>query len=150
MAHEARRIIDLTTIEDEAPANCHLMPCRIEHKESTIKAKEYFWPTIRQLEVGGDDDQGRSKETHDSKEQNSSDDPILAASFRGRPLHGRRVKFPIGFQGHVVGKDPRSTTVPTKQFREFTYWNWDSLPDKDDEVIKALQWIKISKAIHDD
>lgn len=143
-------IIHLTTVKDSAPAQCHLMPCRIEHKELPIKAAEYFYPTIRQLESGGDDDQGRSKESHNSKEENSTANPILAASFRGRPLHGRKVAFPDGNQAHVVGKDPRSTSVPTKQFREFTYWNWDALPTSDDEVMKALQWLTISKAIHDD
>lgn len=144
-------IIDLRTIGDNSFAQCHLMPCRIEHQELSVKATEYFHPTIRLLGAGDDDnDQGRNKETYDSKEANGNDDPILAASFRGRPLHGRKVTLPDGFRGHVVGKDPRSILIPTKKFREFTYWNWDALPRKEDEIIKSLQWIEISKAIHDD
>lgn len=139
---------------------CHLLPCRIEHKGLEVKAKEYFWPTVRELKIGGDDDQGRKvkheqllDETNNTKEQ-----PILTASFRGRPLQGRHLKLPDGFAGHVLDKPggnaafgklgAKSATI-AKHFDTFTYWNWDELPSKDDSVVKALGWLNVAKAIHE-
>lgn len=104
---------------------CHLMPCRIESDGSHVKAQEYFWPTIRPVETGL---------VHGEKS-------LLTASFRGRPLQGRKLSIPKGYKACVIGKK--------KIFNEFTYWNWDELPNETDSVVKALQWIDIAKAIHD-
>uniref|UniRef100_A0A6G1SCK1 Ribonuclease H2 subunit C n=1 Tax=Aceria tosichella TaxID=561515 RepID=A0A6G1SCK1_9ACAR len=159
------REIDLALGPDETldkdRATCHLMPCSIEHKELNVKAREYFWPTIRELKMGGDDEQGRSSKHDKSIGEDDSKDPILLASFRGRPLQGRRVQVPAGYIGHIINKEPssasgtgpgknqRETAKIKKHFSEFTYWNWDELPSKSDTVIKALNWLQVAKAIHD-
>lgn len=128
---------------------CHLLPCRIDHDQATVKAEEYFWPTIRNLESGGDNDLGRiDKDIKDSlnAQKSAGKNPILTASFRGRPLQGRKVEIPAGYKGHVIIDKPKQS----KRIDEFTYWNWDELPRDTDVVVKALQWIKIAEAIHDD
>lgn len=127
-------------------AVCHLMPCRIESNQKRIRAKEYFWPTIRKLEDGKDNDEGRSEsENFRDPNENTETDPILVASFRGRPLQGRKIKLPDGFRGHVRDNDSDNCL----QFNEFTYWNWDEIPKQNDTVLKALQWLDIAKAIHE-
>lgn len=139
-------------------AICHLMPCSIEHKQTNVRAREYFWPTVRQLEVGGDDDQGRTTKHSKSIGDDNIEDPILVASFRGRPLQGRLVKIPDGYRGHMLSKQDKSHANNNKannglkvkkHFDEFTYWNWDQLPSKNDAVVKAMGWLRISKSIHD-
>lgn len=144
----SEKIFKLACDEDKSDrkAQCHLMPCRIEYNDSTIKAKEYFWPTIRFLKAGGDEEQGREKSLPEIKDD--PDSPTLTSSFRGRPLQGRKIVLPEGYKGHIVPKSSKSNVEATKNFDEFTYWNWDQLPNNDDAVVKALQWINISKAIH--
>jgi hypothetical protein len=162
MAAPTSRVIDLAVGADESEATCHLMPCSIEHNKLEVKAREYFWPTVRELKMGGDDEQGRSLKHDKSIGESNAKDPILLASFRGRPLQGRRVQVPEGFLGHVISKEPPAQSVGAntskgpsseprikKHFREFTYWNWDELPDKNDTVVRALNWLQLAKAIHD-
>lgn len=148
----ASKEINLTNC-DQNEAQCHLMPCRIEHNNIDIKAREYFWPTIRTIQPGGDDEQGREEKHNVSLVNDDPNNPTLTASFRGRPLQGRKIKLPDGFKGYAVGKSTTTTTNTkgadkTKVFDEFTYWNWDELPGKQDAVVKALDWINLSKAIH--
>lgn len=128
-------------------ARCHLMPCRIEHKESTVKAREYFWPTIKELKEGGDEEMGREESTKakiDISGEINQASPILTASFRGRPLQGMKLKVPAGYRGCLLVDGQCK-----KEFNNFSYWNWDELPNNDDTVVKALSWINISQAIHE-
>lgn len=134
--------INLKAKDRDEAAQCHLMPCRIERNKSTVKAKEYFWPTIKQLKEGGDEEMGRGK-TELAGETNQGS-PIMTASFRGRPLQGRKLQVPSDYKGYLL-IEGRSK----KEFNEFTYWNWDELPSNNDTVVKALNWINISKAIHE-
>lgn len=128
---------------------CHLMPCKIDYNKPTVKAKEYFWPTIQVLRKGGDEEQGRIKSDDSHAPENSPENPIYTASFRGRPLQGRKIKLPEDYKGCIVPKEAKmANNGSSNEFNEFTYWNWDELPSDNDAVVKALQWINISKAIH--
>lgn len=148
------RTIDLGgSVRDGESAQCHLMPCRIEHNGLYVKSKEYFWPTIKPLKAGGDEEQGREKSHSDlsAKSNQDPDNPILTASFRGRPLQGRKIELPEGYKGFVVsGQTSKGSDnkIPNKSFEQFTYWNWDELPSGEDTAVKALQWINIANAIH--
>jgi len=144
------RPLDLSTRNE--CQQCHLLPCRIEYDKQTVKAKEYFWPTIRVLEPGSDIEQGRDSSTAGpSMGVKNPENPILTASFRGRPLQGREVRMPEGYRGYVVDKALQSRgTAATRGFDKFTYWNWDQIPGEEDPVVKAVQWIDISNAIHSD
>ena len=151
--------MDFAICDKSPEATCHLLPCRIEHKDLRVKSREYFWPTVKELKLGGDDDEGR-KLKHDqliNSTNNSQEQPILTASFRGKPFQGKCVKLPEGYSGHVVSKhsdvpknlsSTKSTQIK-KHFNEFTYWNWDELPSKEDTVVKGIGWIKIAQTLHD-
>lgn len=140
------REIILRRYDSDGLAKCHLMPCRIEYNKQTVKAVEYFEPTIKELKAGGDDELGREKLHHrkgDESGQSEDKNPILTASFRGRPLQGRKLPLPDSYRGFLLFNG-----VTKKEFKEFTYWNWDEIPGDSDTVVKALGWINISKAIH--
>lgn len=142
----------LNFIDSSELEQCHLMPCRIEHDKTTANAKEYFLPTIREMIVGGDEDQGRErKNVSDAiteQQKNDIKNPILTASFRGRPLQGKKVDLPEGYKGQVIINNSDKTKT-IKGFKDFYYWNWDEIPSKDDKVVKALQWIELAKVMHD-
>lgn len=125
------------TLKEDTVLQCHLMPCLIDYDNSkSVKAKEYFWPTIKLLKRGSDDEKQSRGES-------------LTASFRGRPLQGRKVGLPDNYEGFVINKDSKLKERSSMgKFKEFTYWNWDEIPSNEDSVMKALQWINISKAIH--
>lgn len=124
--------------------NCHLMPCRIEEKHNMqIKAKEYFYPTIRVLE-NDDDDYKSGRQAAANSVKNEDKKTILQASFRGRPLQGREMTLPHDYCGHIL-----TGNKSTNKFSTFTYWNWDEIPNDRDVVAKAFQWIDIANAIHD-
>ncbi|KAG9509973.1 Notchless protein-like 1, partial [Fragariocoptes setiger] len=100
------------------PAECHLIPCKIDSDCETAKVSTYFSPTIR------------SDSTPNTSEQ------FKTASFRGRPLQGRSVKLPNGYVGSILAS-PRTvsgitTRKAVKKFDEFTYWNWDAVPKSQD------------------
>lgn len=147
-----------SVVDGQPGAVCHLLPCRIEHNETEVRAKEYFWPTIRALKKGGDNEQGRKRTMEQTGDQTSqtSKQPTLIASFRGRPLQGQCINLPSGFSGYVINRPAkrvhnsvsRSEKI-AKNFDQFTYWNWDELPERSDSVVGALGWLDIAKAIHE-
>lgn len=32
-------------------------------------------------------------------------------------------------------------------FKDFVYWNWDKKPSKNDNIVKAMDWIDIAEAV---
>lgn len=146
-------VIDLSL--DRETAKCHLMPCKIESDDVKVaRIKEYFWPTIRLMEPDGDHAEGRTEEENVTTKNKNG--PILGASFRGRPLHGNVIKLPEGYTANIVTRSAKdknlvkSVTKKTavKKLDEFTYWHWDQIPSNDDDIVKALKWLEVSKAIH--
>nr|XP_018912765.1 PREDICTED: uncharacterized protein LOC109041060 [Bemisia tabaci] len=76
-------------------------------------------------------------------------------SFRGRPFSGKVINLPDSHCGVVFLETlkPKSLKAERKfhairNFRSFTYWNWDKLPSKNDPLMSALDWLDISEAIH--
>lgn len=147
--------VKLTGLQEAA--HCHLMPCKIgatSTETAEAKAREYFWPTVRELktfEENDDYDLGRAepREIEQKAHDDDKEKPILVASFRGRPLQGRELPLPDGYIGYALATKKNNNTKSDRSFKSFTYWNWDSLPNKDDAVVKALRWLELSKAIHD-
>lgn len=131
-------------------SECHLMPCRIECKSSTVMAKEYFVPLIKRKkdksEEVWDEVDGDKKTVATNKDLPL--ESLFTASFRGRPLEGCQVQLPEGYKCVAASKEPKSEAGG--EFNKFTYWNWDKQPDKEDSIQRAFQWIAVAKAIHDD
>lgn len=150
--------IHLGSAEAKKVEQCHLMPCRIEHEKPTARVREYFWPTIRPANgdtevdcLEGDDDTRVRDSIREAKllgDVGKEENPLLKASFRGRPLLGRKLELPTGYK--VIAQRKGSTNAQDNHhFEHFTYWNWDEIPCKDDAVVKSMQWVDIAKAIHE-
>ena len=87
---------------------------------------------------------------------NNPDAP-LRARFRGRLLEGRKVKLPEGCFGYnleestppVDGDQSKRFLEVRSTFDSVTVWQHDRDPDDNDMMRRALRWIEISKALHD-
>lgn len=78
----------------------------------------------------------------------------LQTSFRGYPLEGTTVVVPEGYKGITFFeyKKPDAEGVErnlhsTGIFTQFTYWNYDKIPSKNDAFVAALDWIDIAEAV---
>jgi len=127
--------LNRNVIEESEGSDVHLMPCKI-HSDGSANVSGYFTPYI---------------------EKKKSDEGVLEASFRGYPLQGSKVSIPDGYLGLVLGetKKPITETQPrnlsaSKKFNSFTYWNWDHNPSTNDPAQLALDWLNVSKVIHDE
>lgn len=76
------------------------------------------------------------------------------SSFRGYPLHGKKITIPSGYKGvtFLERKKPEVENVErnlysTGTFSSFTYWNYDKLPSKNDALAAAFDWIDIAEAV---
>lgn len=75
-------------------------------------------------------------------------------SFRGYPLQGKKVIVPAGYKGMTFMEnkkpDPENkirNLYCTGTFSQFTYWNYDKIPSKNDALVAALDWIDIAEAV---
>ncbi|XP_063372111.1 ribonuclease H2 subunit C [Cydia amplana] len=110
----------------------HYVPCKVE-EDGPANVEKYFEPYVVE------------------------EDAELTASFRGHPLDGTKMSFPEGYRAVVAteAKRPLSEDADRKfhvvgGFKDFVYWNWDKKPSKNDNMVKALDWIDIADAIHGD
>lgn len=115
--------------------NVHLMPCKIQY-DGEAKIEEYFQSTI-------------------ISSKGQADGAHYKATFHGRILQGETIDLPTGYCGYVLKEERKPTTEDedrifkaSKKFSNLTYWNLEDEPSVNDKIIKALQWIDISSAIH--
>jgi hypothetical protein len=85
---------------------------------------------------------------------------LLRAFFRGRGLEGEAVLLPDGCEGLVL--EPGSVPLELAQagvgrfyevrhtFEAATVWQHDRDPGDDDPMHRALHWVNLAAAIHDD
>ncbi|XP_014780786.1 uncharacterized protein LOC106876667 isoform X1 [Octopus bimaculoides] len=111
---------------------CHYMPCIIKYSGET-NAEKYFETTIQ--------------EDDDKKE--------LTASFRGRPLNGKILTPPQGYESMIVKeKKVPLSEEEDRQFSivarvpQFTYWNLDKPTTDEDKLAKALVFTEIARELH--
>lgn len=131
-------VIDATGDFDQKKSDCHLLPVNIKH-DGPANVSGFFKPIIT--------------------EKNGA----LTASFRGKPLIGKRLELPEGYVGVVAAEtEPpveKKSTKPKlkkkvkaykaeKSFTDFVYWKWDQHPGENDQIKQALAWLDVAKAIH--
>ena len=116
-------------LADCLEAKTHLIPCKIK-QTCDAKVDQYFEPTVNHKE--GDKE---------------GDKEVLTSSFRGRPLQGRKIHLDNNCFGVVLTQNKSHFKVE-KQFKQFTYWNWDKTPSTNDLVPQSLQWLRVANAIH--
>ncbi|XP_014259638.1 uncharacterized protein LOC106672604 [Cimex lectularius] len=118
--------IKLKNVKEAKEAVVHSLPCKI-HADMESDVDSFFKP----VQVS---------------------DKELTASFRGYPLSGTRLELSEGYKGFIFNdsKDPKPSSYScVGQFKNFTYWNWDKPPSKNDPVIATMDWLTLSGAIHD-
>lgn len=88
-------------------------------------------------------------------EEATKNSEILRNSLRGRPLTGQQMVVPATFQGVVYTERKRPLNDDTDRvfqsrttFDQFTYWNYDKNPTRNDAFAQALQWLEISDVLH--
>ncbi|CAH0698186.1 unnamed protein product [Spodoptera exigua] len=118
--------------KDKFEQTTHYIPCKID-SDGPANVEKYFVPYI--VDKDGE----------------------LTASFRGHSLDGKKMTLPEGYRAVTVtetkrplAEDAERKFLVTGGFKEFTYWNWDQKPTKNDRMERAFDWIDISDAIHGD
>lgn len=73
-------------------------------------------------------------------------------SLRGYPLIGGAFALPDTHRGFVItpAKSDSATMKISGKFEDFTFWNYDLNPSKNDSLRQAMDWMDISKALHGD
>uniref|UniRef100_A0A182MP76 Uncharacterized protein n=1 Tax=Anopheles culicifacies TaxID=139723 RepID=A0A182MP76_9DIPT len=84
-------------------------------------------------------------------------DGTLRNALRGYPLQGKVSTLPEGYTGVMfqetkkpLSADDDRTLTFAGAFRDFTYWNYDRNPSRNDPLAKALTWLQLSEVLHDD
>ncbi|XP_058116038.1 ribonuclease H2 subunit C [Anopheles ziemanni] len=84
-------------------------------------------------------------------------DGTLQNALRGYPLLGKRKTLPEGYTGVILqetkkplSSDEDRTLTFGGAFREFTYWNYDRNPSRNDPFEKALNWLQLAEVLHSD
>lgn len=84
------------------------------------------------------------------------EDKILLNALRGFPLRGKHFSLPEGFSGIIFQETQKPLSADEERnfsfagaFKQFTYWNYDKIPSKNDPLEKALDWIELSHMLHD-
>ncbi|KAF4526214.1 hypothetical protein B566_EDAN001899 [Ephemera danica] len=82
-----------------------------------------------------------------------SDNDVLLASFQGHPIMGKEIKVPEKYVGLILEKSKNFESTDEKKvfathaFDSFVHWNWDKVPNKNDVLVKALDWIEIAEVV---
>lgn len=76
-------------------------------------------------------------------------------AIRGYPLKGCKFKVLNNFTGVIFQETQRPLSDDINRifkvsnvFNNFTYWNYDKNPSKNDALQKASDWIDISNAVY--
>lgn len=134
----------------------HLLPCKI-HPPKTIAdnptitgpVDRYFHPYV--------------KPARSTADQNA-DTAVWHASLRGKPLTGVKLDMPEGYVGLLCnrssGKTENGNSTSTGDLvadescgdvlAQLTYWNWDRVPSREDPLLSAFDWVRVSEAIMTD
>lgn len=140
----------------------NVLPCRINHNGKVDTSKRYWNPTQTP---------GISPLSTAKAWANSLDDKTVAY-FRGRKLHGRRLKVPTGYQGVVISKTDRilpKEVTPVKieddeeaedepevgimeeqsTFDDVMVWGHETVPeDGADPFVKGMEeWISFAEQV---
>lgn len=77
-------------------------------------------------------------------------------ALRGFPLRGKRFTLPAAYSGVIFQETKKPLSADEERnlsfagaFKEFTYWNYDKIPSKNDAFEKALDWMELSDALHE-
>ncbi|CAF4913006.1 unnamed protein product [Pieris macdunnoughi] len=108
----------------------HYIPCKID-EDGPANVDKYFEPYVVE-----------------------NDEKDLTATYRGHPLDGVKISVPEGYRGIIVTEAKRPLNEDAERkfqvaggFSDITYWNWDKKPSKNDNIVKAMDWIDIAEIV---
>uniref|UniRef100_A0A8D8CZ33 Ribonuclease H2 subunit C n=1 Tax=Culex pipiens TaxID=7175 RepID=A0A8D8CZ33_CULPI len=85
-----------------------------------------------------------------------SEGKTLTNALRGFPLRGKEFNLPVGYTAVMFQETKKPLSADEDRnfsfagaFKQFTYWNYDKIPTKNDPLEKALDWMELSRALHD-
>lgn len=134
----------------------HLLPCKIHPRKSTADNQtligpvdQYFHPYVNP--------------PRSTSDQNA-DTALWYASLRGKPLTGVNLDMPEGYVGLLCnrssGKTENENSTATGDLvadescgdvlTQLTYWNWDRVPSREDPLLSAFDWVRVSEAFMTD
>jgi len=122
----------------------HLLPCKIHTRKPggdcqtlTAPVDRYFCPY--------------------AKSATDDESALWHSSLRGKPLTGVKLSMPDGYVGVLcVGKDDSGNAIDNTAAEQsiagevtgqLMYWNWDRIPTREDPLLSALDWMRVSEAI---
>ena len=77
------------------------------------------------------------------------------ASYRGRPLLGKKIEIPPSYKGYIANKKrdtfsdhQEQTLYVEKSFDSFTLWNLETPPTSNDVLVKSLDWLEVANVLH--
>ncbi|XP_025196805.1 uncharacterized protein C12B10.15c [Melanaphis sacchari] len=124
----------------------HLLPCKIHTTKSDGDRQTLTAPVDRYF--------------NPYKAAMDDEDALWHASLRGKPLTGVKLSMPDGYVGVLcVGEDSDAThstvddstatvkSVTGEVTQELMYWNWDRIPTREDPLLSAFDWVRVSEAI---
>ncbi|XP_055533276.1 uncharacterized protein LOC129723227 [Wyeomyia smithii] len=130
--------INVTVKQDDVeaslrnPPNIHYIPATIRG-DGPAKVHQYFNSYTEELE-----------------------DETLVNALRGYPLRGKHLNLPDGYSGIILQETQKPLSEHEERkftfggaFKQFTYWNYDKIPSRNDPLVKALDWIKVSQVLHE-
>ncbi|XP_060855987.1 uncharacterized protein LOC132933719 [Metopolophium dirhodum] len=125
----------------------HLLPCKIhtrkpggDRQTSTAPVDRYFCPYTKAV--------------------TDDESALWHSSLRGKPLTGVKLSMPDGYVGVLcVGKDDDGSgneidgstsaveSIAGEVTQQLMYWNWDRIPTREDPLLSAFDWMRVSEAI---
>lgn len=130
----------------------HLLPCKIHPGKAVDDSHTLTAPVDRYF---------RPYAAAAPGENGSDGNKSWRASLRGKPLTGVELGMPNGYVGvlctsgstddrngqDLPAEDPEAGSIVGEVTKGMTYWNWDRLPTREDPLLAALDWVRISEAI---
>lgn len=125
--------------------NCE---CDDENLSNKFNLKLHYIP------ANIDGNSAANVEEYFSQYVNKETSGILTNTFRGYPLQGCNFNLPENYNGVVFQEiqKPLDENASRKfkaigSFEDFTYWNYDKVPSKNDAIQKALNMIDVAEAV---
>ncbi len=127
---------DGDSLPRSSPSKLHFVPASTDLRGEKQDVCAFFAPS-----VGADPSRG-----------------CATATLRGRPLDGQVQDLPEGFscvvvqagRGDGLGEDRerRRNLRAVKTAESFTAWNYDRVPSGQDQLRKALDYLKLAEVLH--
>lgn len=143
----------------------HLLPCKIyPHKQTATDNSSLTGPVDRFFHPYTKPKASKTEPSTDDVADKNVDTTLWHASLRGKPLTGVELDVPHGYVGLLCNRtsskaeNANSTIIGDlvaddscgDVLKQLMYWNWDRIPSREDPLLSAFDWVRVSEAIMTD